>query len=220
MKRNPKPFAVEIKKARTERTRHLLPPKHLFAALPDDTTQHTQNDPPHAVTEPVAAPGILPSILSSAASNSEPPSSEPHKRASRSKANSSQIAFDLHAGTACTGKETDPDLLAASEGSQTASAATGEEGISPVSAVLLEEGHQNKTKMRTRRRRAPGFEEPVETAQFVAAPMSAEPDGVGSLPRTETSPKDRRSRLTKRQAAAVQLPRNERWKRRLHPAAW
>ncbi len=27
-------------------------------------------------------------------------------------------------------------------------------------------------------------------------------------------------RLTKRQAAAVQLPRYERWKRRLHPASW
>jgi hypothetical protein len=27
-------------------------------------------------------------------------------------------------------------------------------------------------------------------------------------------------RLTKRQAAAVQLPRHERWKRRLHPASW
>ncbi|PVE21032.1 hypothetical protein DC522_28995 [Microvirga sp. KLBC 81] len=27
-------------------------------------------------------------------------------------------------------------------------------------------------------------------------------------------------RLTERQAAAAQLPRQERWKRRLHPAAW
>jgi hypothetical protein len=46
------------------------------------------------------------------------------------------------------------------------------------------------------------------------------PEAEMLWPPVVTPSKSVERKLTKRQAAAVQLPRHERWKRRLHPASW
>jgi hypothetical protein len=72
MKRNSKPFSVEIKKSHVQVQRHYLLPRHLFATNPVEATKIFQKDEPRVVPEPSAAPRILPSIVDPLWSRSEP----------------------------------------------------------------------------------------------------------------------------------------------------
>lgn len=221
MKRHQKTFSVEIKRSRTQGQRQHLPPRRLFATLPDETSPFIQKAEPQAVAEPGAAPRILPSILAAVPTSSEAAMPARRKQALRSKADRGQIAFALDADPTGTGKEEAPDLPPTPEaGSQTDIAPAEEESTTPVHAVPLQDVQRSETKARTRRKKASEFVDPVETSQPVAAPMPVEGDLIVSATGVVTSQKACCRRLTKRQAAAVQLPRNERWKRRLHPAAW
>ena len=88
MKRNPKPFAVEIKKSRVQ-GRH-LPPRRLFEEAPALATKSVQKEEPQAVVEPSPAPRILPSIVEPVWSSSE----LAHNRSS-GKVNQEQMEFNL-----------------------------------------------------------------------------------------------------------------------------
>ncbi|QRM35497.1 hypothetical protein [Microvirga sp. VF16] len=76
-----------------------------------------------------------------------------------------------------------------------------------------------KASARKSGRKAHGAVEQIEFLQPVDD-LERIPEAGFSWPSAETPPKAIERRLTKRQAAAVQLARHERWKRRLHPASW
>jgi hypothetical protein len=59
----------------------------------------------------------------------------------------------------------------------------------------------------------------VASEPVSASVPSPETDAVNPLPMMTRRKLDHRG-LTKRQMAATQLARHERWKRRLHPACW
>ena len=161
MKRNSKPFSVEIKKSRLQGQRHYLLPRHLFATNPVEATKILQKDEPRVVPEPSAAPRILLSIVDPLWSRSE--SIEPV-----------------------------PCAL-------------------PIHDVQPAQGDGVMAKSQKPRKRAAGtVEQEIASAPIPAAEMPAL--SVGS--------KVAQHRMTKRLAAAAQLPRHERWKGRLHPTAW
>ncbi|WP_262032564.1 hypothetical protein [Microvirga sp. Mcv34] len=97
MKRHQKPFSVEIKKSRIPDQRHHLPPRRLFAVVPQDETSALIQTESQAVVEPLATPRILPSIIKPVPGNPEPVEPVRRKRASKSKAERKQIGFDLYA---------------------------------------------------------------------------------------------------------------------------
>jgi hypothetical protein len=96
MKRNPKPFSVEIKKSRGQSLSSQLPPKRLFETRPVDVTQVLQKEEPQSVAEPSPAPRILPNIVESVWSGSEPVEPIRHKRSSV-ETNRGQMELDLTA---------------------------------------------------------------------------------------------------------------------------
>ena len=63
MKRNQKPFSVEIKKSRVQDQRYSLPPRRLFELPLARAIPILQEEVPQAVAKPLATPRILPSIL-------------------------------------------------------------------------------------------------------------------------------------------------------------
>jgi hypothetical protein len=96
MKRNSKPFSVEIKKSRVQGQRHYLPPRHLCVTVPVEATKGFQKGEPRVVPEPSAALRILPSIVEPFWSRSEPVAPVPRKRPS-GEANRGQMELDLTA---------------------------------------------------------------------------------------------------------------------------
>jgi hypothetical protein len=96
MKRNSKPFSVEIKKSRVQGQRAPLPPRHLFATTPAEVPKVSQKDEPRVVPEPSATPRILPSIAEPMWSSSEPVETARRKRPSV-EANREQMEFNLDA---------------------------------------------------------------------------------------------------------------------------
>ncbi len=76
-----------------------------------------------------------------------------------------------------------------------------------------------KASSRKPRRKAPGGVEQIEFSP-IASDLEETPEAELIWPSAGTRTKAVERRLTKRQAAATQLPRHERWKRRLHPASW
>ena len=94
------------------------------------------------------------------------------------------------------------------------------ETATPVNEVRAQEVERTKAKTRKPRKKVSEtgvsgtVPQPMPQLETVPETLVVEPAPVTGSQRVD------RRRLTKRQAAAVQLPRNERWKRRLHPAAW
>ena len=94
-----------------------------------------------------------------------------------------------------------------------------QEDMLPLLEVRIDDIGIGERKARVRRKKP---------SEFVALGQEAEPASQPSpdpadLLRSSVfviSPKAMPARLTKRHAAAAQLPRNERWKRRLPPATW
>jgi hypothetical protein len=221
MKRHQKSFSVEIKRSRIPDQRHHLPPRRLFAVPPDETSALTQKTEPQAVVEPVTAPRILQSIIEPAPSNPEPVEPVCRKGPARSKADKGQIELDLHADPEGVAGEGSADTsLIPEAGPQTETAPVAEENATPVHLAQLQDMESRKTKARTRRTKPSELAEPVEASQPGIQPMPI-PEAGGLIAASDivTSSKAIPAKRTGHQAAA-QLPRSERWKRRLHPAAW
>ena len=216
MKRQQASFSVEIKKSRTQRQQ--LPPRPLFATPPDETLAFIRKAEPQPVAEPVVAPRILPSILAPVSNRSEPVEPVRSKRAVRSKAEQSQIQLDLYPdGARNLGNI--PDTPSSLErGLPMDIAPMAQEDMLPLLEVRIDDIGIGERKARVRRKKP---------SEFVALGQEADPASQPPAPADllcssvfATSPKAMPARLTKRHAAAAQLPRNERWKRRLHPATW
>jgi hypothetical protein len=94
MKRNPKPFAVEIKKSRVPGQPHHLLPRRLFEPAPAAATKIVSSEGPQAVAtaEATAAPSIVEPVWS----NLKPAEPIRRKRSSEVKPKDGQIALDLH----------------------------------------------------------------------------------------------------------------------------
>jgi hypothetical protein len=72
----------------------------------------------------------------------------------------------------------------------------------------------------TARKKASTIVEPVTAHDPVSEPETISKAQVIEPPLVNRLPQADHRRLNRRQAAAAQLPRHERWKRRLHSAAW
>jgi hypothetical protein len=219
MKRNPKPFSVEIKKSRVQGHRHQLPPRRLFGLTPAQITPSVQENEPLLASQPPAAPRILPSILEPARSHSEAVEPVRRKSSPRSKSDQGQMEFSLNTIADAANDAPDGDRMVPAAKWHT-DASLGEEPTTLVNKTQAQELERPET--RTRKPRKIGSEsdvpatvpQPMPQLEMVPGTQVVEPAPVTGSQRVGPH------RLTKRQAAAVQLPRNERWKRRLHPAAW
>ncbi|MEZ0168260.1 hypothetical protein [Microvirga sp. TS319] len=219
MKRKPKPFSVEIKKSRTHGQRHQLAPTRLFALTPAQAPTIVQKEEPQAIAQPAAAPRILASILEPVWSNSEVVEPIRRKGTSRSKLQQRQIEFDLTTISSKGAIDAPTDTPVMPEVLAQAGAPSGEEGASPIPEDQVQEPESTKTKPRKPRKKASKIVDPVIEPEPLSQPEAAsETQGVGALP-VNRSPQTDHRRHTRREAAA-QLPRQERWKRRLHSAAW
>jgi hypothetical protein len=216
MKRQQASFSVEIKKSRTQRQQ--LPPRPLFATPPDETSAFIRKAEPQPVAEPVA-PRILPSILAPVSNSSEPVEPVRSKRAVRSKAEQSQIQLDLYPDGA-RNLGSIPDTPSSLErGLPMDIAPMAQEDMLPLLEVRIDDIGIGERKARVRRKKPSEFVALGQEADPASRPSPAPADLLRSSV-FATSPKAMPARLTKRHAAAAQLPRNERWKRRLHPATW
>jgi hypothetical protein len=220
MKRQQKSFSVEIKKSRTPGPWHHLPPRHLFATPPDVTSAFIQTADPQDVVEATAAPRILSSIIEPVPRNPEPVEPVRRKRTAKLKDTEGQIEPDLPADGA-----RDPEGLPEAPSNleprlQMDVARTEVESIHPVPEVRVDNTRTSETKAWTRRKKLSEFGEPVEASALASQPSPAPKADSLRASTSVTSSTAVPSRLSKRQAAAAQLPRSERWKRRLHPATW
>jgi hypothetical protein len=197
MKRNPKPFSVEIKKSRVQGQRSDLPPRGLFAAALAEATKIFQEEP-QAAAEPSAAPRILPSIVEPVWGGSEPIKIVRRKRSS-GEANRGQVEPDPTVTASGDLKDTHVRVP------KTANAETPND-VTPVADVQPAQGESVKANSRKPRKKASGVVE-----QKIAPEL---------IPKRIVSSKAIQRRMSKRLAAAAQLPRHERWKGRLHPSAW
>src|SRR3954453_16423711 len=82
MKRNTKPFSVEIKKSRVQGQRPHRPPRRRFELTLDEAAEIFQKEGPQATVERAPAPRILPSIVEPLWSSSEPVEPVRRKRSS------------------------------------------------------------------------------------------------------------------------------------------
>jgi hypothetical protein len=214
MKRSSKPFSVEIKKTRVQGQRSDLPPRRPFATTLAEATKIFQKEEPQAVAELSRVPRILPSIVGPVWSGSESVEPVPRKRSS-GETSRDQIEFDLDASASEDAVDAPADSPVMLEAVLQTRNSPIEEAATPLLEVQVRETESAKAKS----------QRPRNKASKIAAPVSAsEPVSQSEPPVIEPAPVDRSQqadhrRLTRRQAAA-QLPRHERWKRRLHSAAW
>ena len=117
-------------------------------------------------------------------------------------ATASEDAEDAHAGERATARAMP----------RTDGALADAEDATPVHDVQPAQGEGVKAKSRKPRNKTSGAVE-----QEIASESTPEAQMAAS---SVASSKAVQRRLTKRLAAAAQLPRHERWKGRLHPAAW
>jgi hypothetical protein len=212
MKRNPKPFSVEIKKSRVQNLGSQLPPKRLFETRPGDATQVFHKEEPQSVVEPSPAPRILPSIVEPMWSGLEPVEPIRHKRSSV-ETNRGQMELDLTAIASGDVKHAFARAQATADAVMpTDVAPVIAEDAAPVHDVQSAQGESVKAKSRKPRKKVSQAVEPAMA--FIPMPETE------NKPEPAVTSKVVQRRLTKRLAAAAQLPRNERWKRRLHPMSW
>ncbi len=211
MKRNLKPFSVEIKKSRAQGQRDYLPPRHLFATSQVEATKVFHKDEPRVVPEPSAALRILPSIVEPVWSRSEPVEPVPRKRPSV-EANRRQMELDLTAAASEDMKDAHAGAPASAKTvHQADNAPVDAEEVLPVHAVQPAQRNGVKAKPRKARKKTSGT---------AGQEIVSEPIPETAMTASVVSSKAVQRRITKRLAAAAQLPRHERWKGRLHPTAW
>jgi hypothetical protein len=211
MKRNSKPFSVEIKKSRVQGQRAPLPPRHLFATTPAEVPKVSQKDEPRVVPEPSATPRILPSIAEPMWSSSEPVETARRKRSS-GEANQGQMELDLTAAASEDVKDAHAGAPVSSKNvSQADNAPVDAEDALPVHDIQPGQGSGVEAKSRKPQKKA---------SATVKQKIASEPIPEAEVPTPSVESKVVQRRMTNRLAAAAQLPRHERWKGRLHPAAW
>jgi len=219
MKRNLKPFTVEIKKSRISGQHHQLPPRSLFATVPVEVSKTFRREEPQAVAEQPAPRRILPSIVEPVWSRSEPVEPVRLKRASGSKATQGQMELDLNATISKQPQDAPAETPVISEGMSQADLSPVIDGdAQPAHEAQIQKAETVKAKSRKPRRLADKIVEQVVASEPVSESAPAQTtEAVDVLTVVPQRPLGRHS-LTKRQAASAQLPRHERWKRRLHPA--
>jgi hypothetical protein len=220
MKRNQKPFSAEIKKSRVQGQRHHLPPRRLFELTPAKATPIPQEEEPQTVAKPFAAPRILPSILEPVWSNSEAVEPVRRKSSPKSKPDQGQMNLDLRAtaaeGTIDAPTKTPVRLEAVSQ----VEASPVKEAVAPAVEVHAQETKSAKARPRKPRKKASKIVELVMAPEPISEPETPSKAQVIEPPPVNRSRHADHRRLNRQQAAAAQLPRHERWKRRLHSAAW
>jgi hypothetical protein len=211
MKQNSKPFLVEIKKSRVQGQRTHLRPRPLFATVPAEATKVFHKEEPQVVPEPSAAPRILPSIVGPVWSGSEPVETARRKRPSIN-ANREQMEFNLDASASEDVADAPAEAPISAEAMpQTEGARDDSEDTGGVSHFQPAQGEGVRIKSRKPRTKGSGTAEQE---------ITSEPRPETAMAASVVSSKAVQHRITKRVAAAAQLPRHERWKGRLHPAAW
>jgi hypothetical protein len=143
------------------------------------------------------------------------------KRAVGSTAGQGQIEFDLTAAAAeKAGENLGATPRVPETGPQTEIAPVPEEKGTPVPAARRQDRGGRKAKVQTQRTKRSEIAGPVGALHPGIQPTPNPAAGGLSAPSAiVTSPKGIPARQSRDQAAA-RLPRGERWKRRLHPAAW
>jgi len=195
-------------------------PRSLFETTPVDMTRVFQEEESQTAAVPPPIPRILPSIVESVWSNSEP--LEPvHRKHSSVEAKRGQMEFDLNASASGDVKDMPAE----------ASHPAGAMAQADVAPALAENAmpvhddqpaHDGSTKANSRKVHKKGLErvEPVMAFGSVSeAEHVPEAEVIESWP-TEGPLKVPNRRQTRHRTAAAELPRHERWKRRLHAAAW
>jgi hypothetical protein len=214
MKRNQKSFSVEIKKSRVQGQRSLLLPRHLFETAPAAASTIFWKEEPQPMANPSATPRILLSIVAPLWSNSEPMEAVRRKYSS-GEADREQMEFALDANAT---EDVNEAPVRAKAVPQTEVAPAVTEDAAPVHDVQSARGESTWASSRKPRKKASGGVEPVMAFNLTPGSESVrEAEMHGSQ---VVAPRADQRRLTRRQAAAVHLPRNERWKRRFHPASW
>jgi hypothetical protein len=211
MKHNSKPFSIEIKKSRVRGQRTNLLARPLFATTSAEATKVFRKEEPQVVPEPSAAPRILPSIVEPVWSSSEPVEIARCKRPSGD-ANQGQMAFNPDASAsedvadAPAAAPMSAEAMPQPEGALDVSEHTG--GVSHVQPAQSEGVRVKSRKPRKK------------VTEAVEQELTSKPTPGTAMTASGVSSKAVQRRMTKRVAAAAQLPRHERWKGRLHPAAW
>jgi len=213
MKRNTKPFSVEIKKPRIQTQRQNLPPRRLFELISVEPAKIVQKEEPQATAEFAPASRIVQSIVKPVWGSAEPVEPVSHEH-SREQDNRAQRELDLTLAST-EGHSAVP--LAAEAVSQADRADAGEDTapIHEVHSVLCERSKNE----RKPRKRSLGVVERVMQPESMSRPERV-PEPVILEVSMAPSLDAIQHRRTKRLAEAAQLPRSERWKRRLHPASW
>ena len=207
MKRQQTSFSVEIKKSRTQAQRHHLPPRPLFEVVPPaaEAPQILQNEAMPKVAEPTSAPRILPSIVEPMWSRSEP--AEPTRRTrSSGETKRGQMEFDLNAASEDGNDAPAETPVHAVVALPTAIAAAVEKGATATHDVQPASGKSAKSHARTVRKKAPAAVAPAQAPE--PAPEAQPTRHAGMIePSTAVPSTSSERRLTKRLAAAGQLPR-------------
>lgn len=221
MKRHLKPFSVEIKKSRIQGQRSQLPSSHVFERVPAHVTKVFQKEEPQAVAEPSVAPRILPSIVEPVWSSSAAVEPVRRKHSSGLKATPRQMEFDLAPTASENVKDAPAGMPSIAKAMlQTDVAPVVEKDTRPVHDVQPVESESVKARSRQPRKKASrAIEQVMASKPMPGLEQIREAETIGPSS-VATSSKAAQHRLTKRQAAAAQLPRHARWKGRLHPAAW
>ena len=180
-------------------------------------SQIVQKEEPQAAAEISPVPRILPSIVEPMWGSSG--AAEPvHRKVSVGEPHQVQMELALTTSASGDAKEAHSDVPETSGSVPQVDIAPEQDPIS-VQDTQPVQAKSAKDRSREQTRKASRVVEQVDPQQ----PMDDFEQTAGAeLPwsPTLTSPKVVKRRLTKRQAASVQLPRQERWKRRLHPASW
>jgi hypothetical protein len=217
MKRNSKPFSVEIKKSRLQTERIKLPPKRLFEGFQAEISRISEKDASKVIAEPSAPPPrILPSIIEPFSSGSEPVETVRQKR-SAAAAPQRQIDFDWPRIVPADGEDESAQMPVKVEAVSDVTMA--EDIASNCESQSANPDSAPTNSLKTRKRTYKPVEAIVSLG-LLSQPLrqtAAEIDQPASSERPFTT-SDRRQ--IDRQAAAAQLPRHERWKRRLPSAAW
>jgi hypothetical protein len=210
MKRNTKAFSVEIKKSRVHGQRQHLPPRPLFETPPDKATKVVETGEPQGASVPSSAPRILHSIVELVWSTSE--AVPPARKRSSGTVNQEQIELDLIMSTF-------EDVTEAQSAVPELSVATAEQDAACVNDGQPAQRQDVKANARKTRTKTSSDAEQREVLQpSIGIEQIPEPEMTWPPAVSPMNPVERR--LTRRQSAATQLPRHERWKRRLHPASW
>ena len=219
MKRNIKPFSVEIKKSRVQDQRHHLPPRRLFEIGPTSAeVTYLPQEEPQATTKPSAAPRILPSIIEPVWSRTERVESGRRKH-SAAKTGWHQIELELTAAPLESVMETHSAVSMVAAPVAQADIAGAVKDMTLIHDAPPVQGESGRSKSRKpRKKTSEALEE--TTASHLMTGLEQLPEAEMMWSRAVTPPKADEHRRAKRQTAAAQLSRHERWKRRLHPASW